>query len=199
MDFKNALAHAGLKEKERTDSWFDLDFTEMMLQSYQAAPEPYYESQTSHGGSGTGKVIHLHGALEWVREPNSPTIRIADHEGQELLKHLPAIVPPVMDKSQHYAIERLRGQWISAQNAIQGAEEIIVIGFSFPPTDVSCQFLFKSAVQKGVRVIVINRDPQVRNRYDSVFGGVPGVRLDYSFLGGDDPMGRYIAEEIWAF
>ena len=142
------------------------------------------------------KVLHLHGALHWDGEPDGPTIRVKNAEGDESLIRLPAIVPPVMDKSPHYAAGRLKNVWNSAHAAIRSADEIIVIGFSFPPTDISCQFLFKSAVSKGTRIVVVNRDVEIISRYQTAFGNIPDVTLDFSFVKNGDPLLDYINAEI---
>lgn len=84
----------------------------------------------------------------------------------------------MLDKSHHYGAARIRNQWEKAHGAIQRAFEIVVVGFSFPPTDMSCQFLFKSAMKAGMRVVVVNRDKNVEAAYDSVFEGIPGINLD---------------------
>lgn len=143
-----------------------------------------------------GKVIHLHGSMLWKDATGASTIRIKDPDGYTHSEDIPAIIPPVLDKSHHYAAARIRSQWEKAHSAIQRADEIVVIGFSFPPTDMSCQFLFKSAISAGVRVVVVNRDQNVKAAYDSVFEGVPGINLDYTFTGGDDPLTRYTLAEI---
>lgn len=142
------------------------------------------------------QVLHLHGALHWGAEPDSPTIRVKNVDGEESLVRLPGIVPPVMDKSQHYAAGRLKQVWNAAHAAIHSAEEIIVIGFSFPPTDISCQFLFKSAIREGARIVVINRDPGIITRYQAAFGAIPGVSLDFSFVKNGDPLLEYINAEV---
>ena len=144
----------------------------------------------------SGKVIHLHGSILWRDESGASTIRITGVDGFTHSEEIPAIVPPVLDKSQHYAAGRLRTQWEAAHNAIQRADEIVVIGFSFPPTDMSCQFLFKSATKPGARVVVVNRDSEVGRIYDPVFEGIPQVALDYTFTGGEDPLERYTKTEI---
>lgn len=139
-----------------------------------------------------GKTMHLHGSLAWIEDAKGPTIRLPDGA----LEKLPAIVPPVLDKSQHYAADRLKAQWINAHAAIQQSDEIVIIGFSFPSTDISCHFLFSSAVKSGCRIVVINCDGNVRDRYDSIFGKIPNVSIDYSYVGHADSLTRYVTSEI---
>lgn len=144
------------------------------------------------------RILKLHGSIAWHENSNESTIRIIDNDGNMKLEHIPIIIPPVLDKSQHYAIDRLKAQWANAHIAIEQADEIIIIGFSFPITDISCQFLFKSALKarNKVRVIVVNRDADVQKRYDSIFSELTGVDVDYSYSGYDDALGLYIDREL---
>jgi len=144
------------------------------------------------------RILKLHGSITWHENSNDTTIRVQDSTGNMQLERIPIIVPPILDKSQHYAIDRLRLQWADTHLAMEQADEIIIIGFSFPPTDISCPFLFKSALKSRdkVRVIVINTDSLVRQRYDSIFGDLPGVDIDYSYLGHNDSLGLYVKNDL---
>lgn len=144
------------------------------------------------------KILKLHGSISWYEESTDSTIRIRDSDGNMNWERIPIIVPPVLDKSQHYAIDRLRQQWADAHSALEQADEIIIIGFSFPPTDISCQFLFRSALKSRnkVRVVVVNIDGAVRERYDPIFRELVGADMDYSYFGHDDAFGRYVRTEV---
>lgn len=195
-EFTEVATKAGYVRPPEDPRGFMFDFS-----PEPATSLPFFQTPRPNPGAtpwspSTGKVMHLHGSMLWRDESGASTIRITDADGYTHSEQIPAIVPPVLDKSQHYAAGRLRAQWEAAHNAIQRAEEIVVIGFSFPPTDMSCQFLFKSATKAGVRVVVVNRDPKVRDIYGPVFEGVPGVTVDYTFTGGEDPLARYTKAEI---
>lgn len=143
------------------------------------------------------KVLHLHGSVKWDNEESDSTLRIKQPNGSTSIERIPYIVPPVLDKSRHYSSVRLREEWSQAHAAIERANEIVFIGFSFPLTDLSCQFLFKSATQPGTRIWVVNRDPSVRTNYESVFGNHPTVKVDFTYCQGDDALTRYIRSELW--
>lgn len=144
------------------------------------------------------KLLKLHGSISWHEDSTDSTIRICDSDGNMNWERIPIIVPPVLDKSQHYAIDRLRQQWADAHSALEQADEIVIIGFSFPATDISCQFLFRSALKSRnkVRVVVVNIDDTIRERYDPIFRELVGVDLDYSYSGHDDVFGRYVRTEV---
>lgn len=195
-EFTDVATRAGYNEHHPLGtmlSWDSDPTTALKFFLQKPRPDPEAPPWTPN----TGKVLHLHGSILWRDESGASTIRITDIDGITHSEEIPAIVPPVLDKSQHYATGRLKTQWEAAHNAIQRAEEIVVIGFSFPPTDMSCQFLFKSATKPGVRVVVVNRDPGVPGIYGPVFAGIPGITLDYTFTGGEDPLARYTRAEIF--
>ncbi len=144
-------------------------------------------------------VLHLHGSINWTNEEGrDDSLRIVLDDGSTRVERIPYIVPPVVDKSRHYSSPRLREEWSKAYSAIEGASELVLIGFSFPMTDLSCQFLFKSAARPGVRVVVVNSDPSVEANYRSVFGHIPDVAIDCSYCRREDPLGHYIGTEVWA-
>lgn len=144
------------------------------------------------------RILQLHGSIAWYEDTTESTIRIRDNDGNMKWERIPIIVPPVLDKSQHYAIDRLRLQWANAHLALEQADEIVIVGFSFPLMDISCQFLFKSALKSRdkVRVVVVNRDDAVRERYDPIFREFVGVDLDYSYSGHDDAFSRYVRMDV---
>lgn len=142
------------------------------------------------------EILKLHGSIDTKDPTHNTNIRVVNDDGSVSWESIPAIVPPVLDKSRYYA--GLKDLWSKAHLALEQADEIVVIGFSFPPTDISCQFLFKSALKNcnGVRVVPVNRDIEVKARYDFVFKGIPGVEVDYSYVIPDDPLLQYIKGEI---
>ncbi len=144
------------------------------------------------------RILKLHGSIAWHEDSTESTIRVIDNDGNMKWERIPIIVPPVLDKSQHYAIGRLRTQWANAHLALEQADEIVIVGFSFPATDISCQFLFKSALKSRdrVRVVVVNSDASVRQRYDSIFSDLIGVDVDYSYSGHDDALSRYVERDV---
>lgn len=144
------------------------------------------------------RIIKLHGSVAWKENSSESSIRVFDSDGNPKWDHTPTIVPPVLDKSQHYATDRLKEQWANAHLALEQADEIVIIGFSFPATDVSCQFLFQSALKsrKNVRIVVVNSDSHIRNRYDPIFRGLTGIYLDYAYSGCDSAFMHYIEHDV---
>jgi hypothetical protein len=65
--------------------------------------------------------------------------------GDQGLVSMPLIIPPVKDKNYDLYGGLFRGLWARACDALSEAEEIIIIGYSFPRTDHKSHELFASA------------------------------------------------------
>ena len=72
----------------------------------------------------------------WMPEGNAP---------DEGLVSSPLIIPPVRQKSYSLFGELFSQRWNHAEHALTRADEIAIIGYSFPVTDVASVNLFKRA------------------------------------------------------
>jgi hypothetical protein len=85
---------------------------------------------------------------------------------------VPMVIPPTWSKRvDQMAIRRV---WEAAVNAIQRAQQIIVIGYSLPTTDTFFQYLLTSGLKENpnlFRVCVVNSDnsEEFQNRYRQIF------------------------------
>ncbi len=71
---------------------------------------------------------------------------------------MPLIVPPVFDKTAYYFNNSMRTQWRIAKTSLGQADRVFVVGYSLPPTDLSTDFMLRSAFQQNsAQVTVINR------------------------------------------
>lgn len=64
------------------------------------------------------------------------------------LVSMPLIIPPVKDKSYEFFGELFKGLWSRAEEAIFEADEIVIIGYSFPRTDTQSVELFRRALAR---------------------------------------------------
>lgn len=142
--------------------------------------------------------LKLHGSLNWGR-----SILPHPYEGDEiLLNHfgifpdqiiLPIegltlgydmvnvsyqsfIIPPILTKQDLYKIPLLQNVWYKAKWVISGANEIYVIGYSFPPSDFTAEFLFRQALTfpprsmpKKINVINAKINEEYINRIKNIF------------------------------
>lgn len=90
----------------------------------------------------------------------------------------PLIVPPTWNKTQHYSL--IRNVWSAAARHLSEAEDIVVIGYSLPPTDYFFHYLYALGTASPTRLqrfLIVNPDPQIRNRFLAVLGPLARERL----------------------
>ena len=111
------------------------------------------------------KVIKLHGSLNWYwgAVTASDIVYYLSMEDVEKKKYQitsglkPYIIPPVMDKNAFYDHVMIRHLWKSARELLREADEIYIIGFSMPQSDLSVKFLFQSALEhNNSKVFIVN-------------------------------------------
>lgn len=99
------------------------------------------------------EILKLHGSINWIYKTNgnindlmfNPTANnYGIPEG-----YSPFIVPPVTDKTLFYRNPHLPQIWQIAKERIKWANNIYIIGYSFPETDLSAKFLIEFAMQKN--------------------------------------------------
>jgi hypothetical protein len=111
------------------------------------------------------QIVKLHGSINWFWTGTSQSETIYY---KNLLESnddinidtglIPYIIPPVMDKNAFYNHVMIKSLWKKAKELLHDADEIYIIGFSFPQTDISVRFLFQSALEgKRPYVYVVNR------------------------------------------
>ncbi len=83
--------------------------------------------------------------------------------GESGLVSMPLIIPPVQHKQYNGFGNLYPELWSKAEEALTQAESIVLIGYSFPDTDLRSQDLFRSAFQKRVslpKITIVNPEPQ---------------------------------------
>lgn len=98
-------------------------------------------------------ILRTQAKLPWM--PNGQ----ADDKG---LTSIPLIIPPVREKNYDMFDGLFERIWGQARSAIESCDEIIVIGYSFPPTDLRSHSLFSDAFMKRnsmPRVTIIDPNP----------------------------------------
>ncbi|HEB9344428.1 TPA: hypothetical protein RZK20_000954 [Campylobacter coli] len=141
------------------------------------------------------EIIKLHGSINWYCDQAYSNSQIysfmekVDRYKDELFVDLkPLIIPPILDKTNNYNHILLRSLWKKAFKAIQKAKNIYIYGFSFPITDLSVVYLFKSALQnkQDYKIYVINTKSHIddkKKRYKEIFGK---GKCDFSFCCDDN-------------
>jgi hypothetical protein len=125
-------------------------------------------------------LLKLHGSLNW-QLPHGAQSPDTEHQLPIQLKErlhgqrgVPkfTIIPPVWNKAaaRHPTFKVL---WKNAERAIRSADEIAVVGFSFAPTDLPVESLFRLALARRTSrlatLVIANRSRGDRQRARDVF------------------------------
>lgn len=156
----------------------------------------FHKSNLDYGKKNSTEIIKLHGSINWYCDQiyqNSPiyfyshkaTKQFEEYQeniGKESLRQL--IIPPILDKTSNYNHIEIQSLWKKAFKSIQKAKNIYIYGFSFPLTDLSVVYLFKSALhlnKQDYKIYVINTESNIEDkmkRYNEIFGK---NKCDFSF------------------
>jgi hypothetical protein len=137
----------------------------------------YWEPKAGAPAASSAETVYLlklHGSLHW-QLPASEGGVIKLKQRLHSQRGIPrfSIVPPEWNKTMRdqQVFELL---WQHAYRSIQRAEHIAIVGFSFTPTDLHAESLFRLALRKSkLRSLVIaNPSGEDRERIRSVFAGV---------------------------
>jgi hypothetical protein len=71
---------------------------------------------------------------------------------------VPMVIPPTSVKNTFYQNLSLRAQWRSAARRLRRAERLIVIGYSFPKSDLQMRQFIATSIRE-IPVIVVDRSP----------------------------------------
>lgn len=158
-------------------------------------------------------LLKLHGSVNWLFSKMSNTLyyeyNLPENETYLEMDLIPYIIPPVLDKNSLYNHQLIKSLWQKAHEYLENAEEIYIIGFSLPQTDISVKFLFQAALKHSrAQVYIINPQKQetLEASFSNLFGGRDlGLaenwqqkRIDYTYTGIKRPLEEFINKEILA-
>ncbi|MEM4402554.1 MAG: hypothetical protein QW376_08775 [Candidatus Caldarchaeum sp.] len=94
------------------------------------------------------------------------------------------IIPPVAEKSRFYANQTIRSLWSKAREYLKAAEEIYVVGYSLPDTDLTTKLLLQTACTGQPKTVyIVNNDEEGKNnllrRYHDAFPQETNFKDDY--------------------
>lgn len=113
-------------------------------------------------------LLKLHGSLNWALRENDVLGVYGSYDDALATGGLPHVVPPTWEKTMAGAI---RTVWRRAVSALMDATRVIVIGFSFRPTDAHFKYLLAAGLMDNSslrRILVVNPRatalaPQIRS------------------------------------
>lgn len=122
-------------------------------------------------------LLKLHGSINWFPFPSSPDepIRLRQRPYKQRGQKLYEIVPPEYVKDLNRPI--YEDLWKHADLALRRAKVLAFIGFSFTPTDLHVESLFRIATVSNRslrRVVIANPNQDHRRRIRSILA--PGLR-----------------------
>ncbi len=103
------------------------------------------------------------------------------------LSRPPVLVPPTWDKSRYH--RQVEAVWKNAASQLAEAENVFVIGYSLPDSDLFFRYLFALGSESRTlvdRFWVFNPDPDgsVRSRFESFIG--PSLTPRFKFFSNED-------------
>ncbi|MBF0593956.1 MAG: hypothetical protein HQL22_03210 [Candidatus Omnitrophica bacterium] len=147
------------------------------------------------------KRVKLHGSIDWEAswdEDELLGVRQIDERYSSRTSEI-LLIPPVLDKSIYYRAPFIKAQWAEAFDLLSSAEEIFIIGYSFPSTDISTRLLFQSSIgfNKNVKMVIVNSDTE-ENLKDSLSGFLKGANIEihYNYCGRNDVLFKFVDEQI---
>lgn len=157
--------HAAGRWSTRHGYAFPSEYEIVGGEAWDASPPAMASTKSIH-------LLKLHGSLNWQLPERDGDARINVKKRLHSQRGIPyfTVIPPVWNKTardQHI----FQVLWRNAERAIRMARQIAIVGFSFTPTDLHVQSLFRVALAKSnLRTLVIaNPSPVDRGRIRSVF------------------------------
>ena len=84
------------------------------------------------------------------------------------------IVPPAAVKSPYYANRTLQAIWRAAAKAISEAEELVLMGFSLPASDLLMSSMLVTQLPDDSIITPVDYFPQILDRVREAFDLAPG-------------------------
>jgi hypothetical protein len=131
-------------------------------------------------------LLKLHGSMNWLHciNCNSYLLMRSGKIGswdaslpklcpncQEPASFERVIIPPVLTKD--YSSQPIDYLWRQAGKCVSRARDIVILGYSLPPTDFATEALLRIALpyslQKKIRFTIVNRDRKVFERFSETF------------------------------
>jgi hypothetical protein len=165
-------------------------------------------------------VLKLHGSLDWrysgpdgapgdtiyVTNPGQDRNLRWDAQGlgfrnkdvEKLSLGLePMIVPPAAVKSPYYNNRTLQAHWKRAAEELCKADELVIMGFSLPQTDLLVNSMLTTTLRERCKITPVNPDKTIVKRIRDAFQIRPrSRRVNRSFVGVNDAIPGWVEENV---
>jgi hypothetical protein len=156
----------------------------------------------------TFRLLKLHGSVNWWWSPGDTTAasihrwRLGDTFGSpgqdddaERSRLLPGrsrfIVPPTATKSTYYTNPFTRELWRRAAEALTGAREVYLVGYSLPIADLVVAGMLRQWVSRSTPFTIVNPHAAPIEAHLLMLGWEPS---EIRRIGGDDCVERFVDE-----
>jgi NAD-dependent SIR2 family protein deacetylase len=133
-------------------------------------------------------ILKLHGSMNWIRCSFCGSVLLLRRQKTgEWLTSVPnscprckqpgylerLLIPPLLNKN--YTDRDMNYLWLEAQRSLSNIEEVVIIGYSLPPTDFASETLLRTgtlwATRKNLPVTIVDPDPkeEVKTRFSRIF------------------------------
>jgi hypothetical protein len=199
--------------KPRQWSWdlYPVPVTPLMVRSGNPA-------HPVHCAPGGFQLFKLHGSLGWwYTGPDGPPGDIIYDQGMEgqawsdgglapvggpsfsfTEDREQMIVPPAAVKSPYYNNAALRMMWRYAAAYLARADELVIMGFSLPTTDMLVSSMLSMNLRQTCTITVVDSNPEIVSRVRAVFGmknDASRLNTDYVKYG-NDAIPRWVEENV---
>lgn len=137
--------------------------------------------------------MHLDGEQGWTVAGITSPYADADFLSSD---REPMIVPPTAVKSNYYNNRTLQTLWTQAAEALKSADELVLMGFSLPVTDLLVASMLSTTLPNAATIVPVDYDSTVLQRVVDVFGltGLGDSRLVGTYAGvGVDAIPNWVA------
>jgi hypothetical protein len=162
------------------------------------------------------ELFKLHGSLDWkyagpdrprdlvyaMGQPHEPHWNAAgfdwgDPSEESAFDLVPMIVPPATVKSAYYNNPSIQAIWARAARELGAADELVMMGFSLPQTDLLVSSMLATTANATIKVTPVNPDSDIVDRVRDTFQIAPGsVRIDTAFAGVDDAIQKWVDANV---
>jgi len=185
FNYDDVLENAALSQKL---------ISKIDLHSLSGKPTP---SSEAFGTNSDPVILNLHGSIKWRTSPDGfeallgfrpssefQSVEVWQRDSTALStwpsNELPVIIPPMPNKPI-YNNGFLKYLWQIAFNNLISAEELVVIGYSFPSQDDQARQLFLNLSSKKARlkqVVLVDTNPEILKRVKELLN-MPRVEFRY--------------------
>jgi hypothetical protein len=129
-------------------------FKGRFMDGYQPYSYGYYPPNLNFPGRAAPdgySIVKITPTFPWTKAGSAPDTGLVS---------MPLIIPPVKKKSYEFFGDLFKSLWSKAEEALAVADEVVIIGYSFPKTDVQSEELFRRAfARRSVLPTVTILDP----------------------------------------